>query len=117
MERPHDTRIGEQVLERNLDRVETITADDGHDRDELRRKLREAGVRTVIGHRKLSTPAAAQTQDSDDETYHPRGVVESVIRSLKQRFGDTLRARTWSGQFRELALEAAIRDIEATLGG
>lgn len=59
MERPHDTRIGEQVLERNLDRVETITADDGHDRDELRRKLREAGVRTVIGHRKLSTPAAA----------------------------------------------------------
>jgi hypothetical protein len=36
---------------------------------------------------------------------------------LKQRFGDTLRARTWSGQFRELALEAAITDIEATLGG
>jgi hypothetical protein len=36
---------------------------------------------------------------------------------LKQRFGDTLRARTWFGQFRELALEAAITDIEATLGG
>jgi hypothetical protein len=30
----------------------------------------------------------------DDETYHRRSVVESVIRSLKQRFADTLRART-----------------------
>lgn len=36
MERPHDTQIVEQVLKRNQDRVETITADNGYDWDELR---------------------------------------------------------------------------------
>jgi len=115
MKRPHDTQIGEQVLERNLDQIETITADKGYDWDELRHKLKEAGVRPVIKHREFSSLDAAHNARLDDETYHRRSVVESVIRSLKQRFGDTLRARTWFGQFRELALKAAVKNIEAAL--
>jgi len=115
MKRPHDTQIGEQVLTRNLDQIETITADKGYDWDELRHKLTEAGVRPVIKHREFSSLDAAHNARLDDETYHRRSVVESVIRSLKQRFGDTLRARTWFGQFRELALKAAVKNIEATL--
>jgi IS5 family transposase len=51
----------------------------------------------------------------DDDTYHRRSVVESVTHSLKRRFGDRLRARTWFGQFRELALKAAVKNIEAGL--
>ena len=94
MKRPHDTQIGEQLLERNLDRIETITADKGYDWDELRQKLRGADVRPVIKHRELSSLDAVHNARLDDETYHHRSVVESVIRSLKQRFGDTLRART-----------------------
>jgi IS5 family transposase len=41
MKRLHDTQIGEQLLERTLDRIGTITADKGYDWDELRRKLRK----------------------------------------------------------------------------
>ena len=115
MKRPHDTQIGEQLLKRNIEQVETITADKGYDWDELRGKLREAGVRPVIKHREFSSLDAAHNARLDDETYHRRSVVESVIRSLKQRFGDTLRARTWFGQFRELALKAAVKNIEAAL--
>jgi IS5 family transposase len=115
MKRPHDTQIGEQVLRRNLDQVETITADKGYDWDELRHKLRKEGVRPVIKHREFSSLDAAHNARLDDETYHRRSVVESVIRSLKRRFGDTLRARTWFGQFRELALKAAVKNIEAAL--
>jgi len=115
MKRPHDTQIGEQLLERNLDRVGTITADKGYDWDELRGNLREAGVRPVIKHREFSSLDAAHNARLDDETYHRRSVVESVIRTLKRRFGDTLRARTWFGQFRELALKAAVKNIEAAL--
>jgi len=96
MERPHDTQIGEQVLTRNLDQVDTITADKGYDWDELRGKLREEDVRPVIKHREFSSLNAAHNARLDDETYHRRSVVESVIRSLKRRFGDTLRARTCS---------------------
>lgn len=115
MTRPHDTQIGEQVLKRNLDRVNTITADKGYDWDELRRTLRENGVRPVIKHREFSSLDAAHNARLDDETYHRRSVVESVIRSLKRRFGDTLQARTWFGQYRELALKAGVKNIEATL--
>jgi IS5 family transposase len=115
MKRPHDTQIGEQVLERNLDRIGTITADKGYDWDELRRKLREKGVRPVIKHREFSSLDAAHNARLDDDTYHRRSVVESAIRSLKQRFGDTVRARIWFGQYRELALKAAVKNIEAAL--
>lgn len=48
----------------------------------------------------------------DDDTYHRRSSVESVFFALKQRYGDTLRARTWFGQFRELVLKAAVRNVE-----
>jgi len=115
MKRPHDTQIGDQVLTRNLDRVETITADTGYDWDELRRNLKENDVRPVIKHRKFSSLEAAHNARLDDETYHRRSVVESVIRSLKRRFGDTIQARTWFGQFREPALKAAVKNIEAAL--
>jgi IS5 family transposase len=115
MKRPHDTQIGEQVLKRNLDRVETITADKGYDWDELRRNLKEHGIRPVIKHREFSPLDAAHNARLDDETYHRRSVVESVIRSLKKRFGDTLRARSWFGQFRELTVKAAVKNIEDTL--
>lgn len=36
-------------------------------------------------------------------------VVESVFATLKQRYGDRLKGRTWYGQFRELAIKAAVK--------
>ncbi len=48
----------------------------------------------------------------DDDTYLRRSIVEAVFFPLKQCYGDTLRARTWFGQFRDLVLKAAVRNIE-----
>jgi hypothetical protein len=42
----------------------------------------------------------------DDDIYHQRSVVEDVFFGVEQRYGDTLRTRTWFGQFRELVLQA-----------
>jgi IS5 family transposase len=112
MKQPHDTQIGWQVLKRNLHRVETLTAEKGYDWDEFRRYLREADVRPVIKHRKFSSLDAAHNARIDDETYHRRSVVESVLASLRRRFNDTIRARTWFGQFRKLVLKAAVKNIE-----
>lgn len=115
MKRPHDTQIGEQLLKRNLDQVETITADKGYDWDELRQKLRENGVRPVIKHREFSSLDKAHNARIDDDIYGQRAVVESIFAALKQRFGRTLRARTWFGQFRELILKAAVFNLCSTL--
>jgi IS5 family transposase len=112
MKQPHDTQIGWQVLQRNLHNVEILTADKGYDWDKFRQYLREAGVRPVIKHREFSSIDAAHNARIDDDTYHRRSVVESVFASLRRRFDDTLRARTWFGQFRELVLKAAVKNIE-----
>lgn len=112
MKQPHDTRVGRQVLTRNLDRLQTITADKGYDWDNLREALREADVRPVIKHREFSPLDIAHNARLDDDTYHQRSMVEAVFFALKQRYSDTLRARTWFGQVRELVLKAAVRNIE-----
>lgn len=41
-------------------------------------------------------------------------IIEAIFFALKHRFGETLRSRTWFGQFREFALKAAVRTIEQT---
>jgi len=48
MKQPHDTRIGRQVLTRNLNRLQTVTADKGYDWDNLREELREDDIRPAV---------------------------------------------------------------------
>lgn len=112
---PHDTHVGRQVLTRNLSHLQTVTADKGYDWDDLRQELREADIRPVIKHREFSPLDVAHNARHDDDIYHRRSVVESVFFALKQRYGDTLRARTWFGEFRELVSKAAVRNVEVAI--
>lgn len=113
--KPHDTKIGWQVLRRNMNRFSTITADKGYDWDDLRTMLRENGVRPVIKHRVFGSLDAAHNARLDDDTYHRRSVVESVFSVLKRRYGDRLRSRCWYRQFREFTLKCAVKNIDDSL--
>lgn len=115
MKQPHDTHVGRRVLTRNINRLQTVTADKGYDWDDLREQLREADVRPVIKHREFYPLDKAHNARHDDHIYHRRSVVEAVFFALKQRYGDTLRARTWFGQFREIVLKATVRNVELAL--
>lgn len=112
---PHDTQIAWQVLTRNLNKLGTVVADKGFDWDELRHKLRDEGIRPVIKHREFYSLDAAHNARIDDSTYHRRSIVEAEFYSLRKRFGSEIRARTWFGQFREVVLKAAVRNIERVL--
>jgi IS5 family transposase len=96
---PHDTQIAWQVLTRNLEQLGTVVADKGFDWDELRHMLREEGIRPVIKHREFYSLDAAHNARIDDKTYHRRSIVESIFFALRKRFGSTIKARTWFGQF------------------
>lgn len=109
---PHDTQVGRQLLARNLTRLSTITADKGYDSDELRRFLQAHDVKPVIKHREFSPLDYGQNLLQDDDVYNQRAASETGFRILKRRFGDRLRARTWYGQFRELVLRCAVKNIE-----
>lgn len=115
MNLPHDTQVAWQVLTRNLGNVETVVADKGFDWDELRQMLRNEGIRPVIKHREFYSLDAAHNARIDDETYHRRSIVESIFFALRERFGSTIKARTWFGQFREVVQKAAVRNIEQSL--
>ncbi|WP_265112547.1 IS5 family transposase [Halosolutus halophilus] len=115
MNLPHDTQIAWQVLKRNLSDVDTVVADKGFDWDKLRQMLRNEGIRPVIKHREFYSLDAAHNARIDDEIYHQRSIAETIFFALRKRFGSTLKARTWFGQFRELVLKAAVRNIEQSL--
>ncbi|WP_436936522.1 IS5 family transposase [Halovenus marina] len=112
---PHDTQIAWQVLTRNLHQLETVVADKGFDWDDLRHKLRDEGIRPVIKHREFYSLDAAHNARIDDDTYHRRSIVEAIFFSLRKRFGIPNRARTWFGQFREVVLKAAVRNLELSV--
>ena len=112
MTQPHDSQIGWQVLKRNIDKLSIITADKGYDWWLLRNRLLAEGVKPLIRRREFGWEGVAENALMDDRTYHQRSNVESTFFALRQRFGGRLRARTWFGQFRELVLKCAVRNVE-----
>lgn len=109
---PHDTKVGKQVLSRNLDHIQVLTADKGYDDDSLRRWLRTHDIRPVIKHREFTSLDKAHNARIDDEVYHQRSMVETVFFAIKHRFGDRLAMKKWYNQVRELVLRCAINNIE-----
>jgi len=79
MKQPHDTQIGWQLLERNLDKVTILTADKGYDWWLFRQKLRAEGVKPVIKHRKFGWTGVVNNVLLDDTTYHHRSNIESTF--------------------------------------
>lgn len=72
-------------------------------------------MKPLIKHREFNTIHRAKNVLLDDNSYNQRAMAESTFYALKRRYGDTLRSRTWFGQFRELVLKAAVRNVKLTL--
>jgi len=115
MSRPGLFGVGRKGLTRNLTKLTTITADKSYDWDALRHELRGAGIRPVTKHREFYTLDKARNARHDENVCHRQSIVEAVFFALKHRLDETLRARTWFGQFREIILKAAVRNIEQTV--
>lgn len=112
MKKRDDTQIGLQVLRRNLDDLNTILADKGYDWDLLRLILHIEGVDTEIKHKEHGHLDVAHNALIDDNIYKKRSSIESTFSALKQKYGHSIRSRTWYGQYREITLRAAIYNIE-----
>lgn len=113
--KPHDMKIGEQVLTRNLDRLTVIAADKGYDSKDLRALLRDNGVRPLIKHREFTNLNKAQNARIDDDLYNRRQIAEAVFRVLGQRYGANLATRCWYRQYRELTLTAAVKNVDDSI--
>ena len=117
MKQPHDSQIAWQMVKRNLDKLDILTADKGYDWWLLRHRLRAEGVKPVIKHREFGWHGIANNVLLDDTTYHQRSNIEATFFALRRKYGEIVRARTWFGQFRELVLKCAVRNVELALKG
>ena len=117
MKQLHDTQVGWQVLTRNLDALTALAADKGYDWEILRTKFRAEGIKPLIPIRASDLRGYARNLLIDKPTYHLRSNAESVFFGLRHRYGETLWSGTWFGQFRELVMKSAVRNIERALEG
>jgi IS5 family transposase len=115
MKQPHDTQVGLQVLVRNLDDLTAVAADKGYDWEALRTRLRAERITPLIPQRGPGFRGWARNLLIHDQAYDHRSNAESVFFGLRQRYGETLWARTWFGQFRELVMKSAVRNIERAI--
>lgn len=117
--KPHDTQIGWQTLKRNRQNkaLNVLLGDKGYDWSDLRQRCRDAGVRPVIKHREFTSLDRAHNARQDDELYAQRAKVETVFSVLKRRFGHTVRARSWFGQFREMLCRCVVYNVDRALNG
>ncbi len=110
--RKHDTRIGPQLTERNLERFEALAADKGYDDRTHRHRLRSWGKRPLIKHREYQPSDVAANARMDAQVYHRRSLVETVISVLKRKYGAAVSSRVWWRQFRELVAMCLVYNVE-----
>ena len=115
MKQSYDSKVAWQLLTRNLDKLNILTADKGYDWELLRHKLRSEGVKPVIKYREFGWHGVANNVLLNDTMYHQRSNVEAMFFALRRKYGEIVRARTWFGQFRELVLKCAVRNVELAL--
>lgn len=100
---------------RKFAKLTILTADNGYDWELLRHKLRSEGVTPVIKHRESGWHGVANNVLLDDTAFHQRSTIEATFFALRRKYGDIVRARTLFGQFRELGLIYAVRNVELSL--
>jgi len=92
-----------------------LTADKDHDWELLHWRLRSEGVKPLIKYRQFGCHSVSNNVLLDDRTYHQRSNIESTFFALPRKSGEIVRARIWFGQFRELVLKCAVRNVELAL--
>ncbi len=113
----YSSQIGCSVLVQNIVVLTAVAADKGYNWEVLRMKLRSEGITPVIPTRVMDLHGLVRNPLTDDRTDHQRSDIESVLFGLRRRYGETLWSRTWYGQFRELVMKSAVRNIERAIKG
>lgn len=103
--RKHDTQIGPQLAGRNVEVLESLSADKGYDDQSFRKALRADEVRPLIKHREFRSYQKAANARMDSDLYNKRNLSETAFSIIKRKQGSAVRGRRWSRQFREVIMK------------
>lgn len=116
-QKAYDGHIGLQVFRRNAEDLRELLADKMYSWGTLRERCRKKSTRPVIKHCEQSPLQKAHNAQIDDEIYNQRSMSETVFAMLKNDDGETLRSRSWHGQFRKLTRKCIVHNLSLTVGG
>lgn len=74
-------------MKRNADSIEVLTGDKGYDDQDLRRLIRDRGIRPLINHREFSSLHKAWNTRLDSDLNHRRKMNETVDATIEQKYG------------------------------
>ena len=77
-----------------------------------RQGLQAEDIRPLIKHRVFAPGDHAHNARIRDELYNQRSICETVNSVIKRSDGGALQARSWYCQFHEIALTAAVYNLE-----
>lgn len=93
----------------------SLAADKGYDSKQFRDTLRNEGVRPLIKHRPYQPIDHAHNARLSDTMYNQRSLTETVNSVIKLKLRETVSARAWYRQYRELTLTAAVYNINRAI--
>jgi len=112
---PNDAKIGPKLARRNVDQIDSLAADKGYDSAAFRDQLRDSDVRPLIKHRLYRPVDHAHNARLNDERYNQRSQTESVNSAIKRSLVESVSARLWFHQFREIVLAASVQNIKQAI--
>lgn len=115
--RKHDSKIIGPLAKKTKKRhkVRSLSGDCGYDSKEVRKELRELGIRPLIKHREFTSLQRAWNARMNKKEYNQRWLVETANSVIKRKYSDCLSSRSWWNQFKELKLLALIYNIDVEL--
>lgn len=117
--RKHDSQILLPLVEKYEKEVEEfldlLCGDKGYDAKEIRDKLRDNGTRPLIPHREFKPIDKAHNARFNKKDLHQRSKCETVNSMTKRNYGDTVTAKGFYNQFKEVLFIAVVHNIDRSI--
>jgi len=109
----HDSQIILPLVNSTAAKLLSLYGDAGYDSKLVRNSLNRQGIRPVIKHRIFWNIDKAH--NARLKNYGKRSMSECVNSMIKRRYGDFVSSKMWNNQFKEMALNCLVHNIDRML--
>jgi IS5 family transposase len=117
--RKHDSKILLPLVEKyekEFDEAfDLLCADKGYDAKELRKALKRKGTRALIPYREFKWNHVYWNYLFNEDELHQRSKCETVNSMAKRNYGDTVTAKTFWNQFKEILILVVVHNIDRSI--
>jgi IS5 family transposase len=117
--RKHDSKILLPLVEqyeKDFDEVlDMLCADKGYDWIEIRKFLKKRGARALIPYREFNWKYVYWNYLFNEDDLHQRSKCETVNSMTKRNYGDTVTAKAFWNQFKEILILAVVHNLDRSI--